>query len=75
MPAPPVYDPGGPVLFVTGMTSAACLPAAEAEARLLGSPVVVVDQPPSARGVAVAREEAGYRRHCDFFTGTAGAPG
>ena len=75
VPAPPVYDPGGPVLFVTGMTSAACLPAAEAEALLLGSPVVVVDQPPSARGMAAALEAAGYRRHCDFFTGTARAPG
>jgi hypothetical protein len=70
VPAPPVYDPGGPVLFLTAIQEfARVLPAARAEARRLGCPLVVADQPHRDTGLASALRQAGYRRHCDFFHG------
>ena len=71
VPAPRVYDPGGPVVFLTEIRDVArALPAARAEAQRLGSPVVVADQPQGDTALAGALEDAGYHRHCDFFDGT-----
>ena len=69
--APPIYDPGGPITFVTAVTDHAALVAAPGEARLCGSPLVVVDQPAADEALARALDEGGYRRHCDFLDGTA----
>ena len=44
MPAPPVYDPGGPVLLVTRLESADALAEIEAEAAGRGATVSVVSQ-------------------------------
>jgi hypothetical protein len=71
MQAPRVYDPGGPVLFLTEIRDfARALPAARIEAQRLGSPVVVAVQPLGDTALAGALEDAGYRRHCGFFDGT-----
>ena len=71
VPAPRIYDPGGPVLFLTEIRDfARALPAARAEAQRLGSPVVVADQPHSDTALASALQDAGYHRHCCFFDGT-----
>ena len=69
VPAPPVYDPGGPVLFVEDVTDEGCLVRAPAEAARLGCPLVVVGQPVTSTSLAAALSGGGYRRHCDFHTG------
>ena len=69
--APRIYDPGGPVLFLTEIRDfARALPAARIEAQRLGSPVVVAVQPHGDTALAGALEDAGYRCHCGFFDGT-----
>jgi hypothetical protein len=71
LPAPRIYDPGGPILFLTQIRDMArALPAARAEAQRLGSPIVVADQPRSDTELAGALQDAGYHRHCGFFDGT-----
>jgi hypothetical protein len=72
--APPVYDPGGPVLYLAEVRDAArALLAAAGEAARLGSPVVVVNQPAADRALAEALAAGGYRRHCDYLDGSVGA--
>jgi hypothetical protein len=69
--APQIYDPGGPILFVTGVADAQqALPLARAEAARLGSPVIVVDQRPDDQDLVSVLDNAGFYRHCDFFAGT-----
>lgn len=71
VPAPPIYDPGGAILFLTGVTDPyRALPSAEAQAQRLGSPIIVVEQPASDTELASRLDEAHFYRHCDFFTGT-----
>lgn len=71
VPAPPVYDPGGPILFVQHISNvAAALPSAREQAERLGCPLVVVAQPHDAVELAPDLAAAGFRRHCDFFEGT-----
>ena len=71
VPAPPVYDPGGPILFLAEVKSPArALPAAHGQARDLGCPLVVVNQGRHDDVLGSALSSSGYRRHCDFFTGT-----
>ncbi len=71
--APPVYDPGGPVLYLAEVSDAArALPSAAGEAARLGCPVVVVNQPAADRALAEALAASGYRRHCDYFDGPVG---
>ena len=55
-PAPPVYDPGGPVLLADRVTAGAELGALAAEATRRGAVLLVV---PAAPGSAHARELAG----------------
>lgn len=69
--APQIYDPGGPILFVTDITDARqALPSARAEAERLGSPVIVVDQRPADKELGFVLDNAGFYRHCDFLAGT-----
>ena len=68
--APPVYDPGGPVLFLSGVTDPYLgLPSARRQAARLGCPVVVVSQTPGEGALADALARAGFIRHCDFLDG------
>lgn len=74
VPAPPIYDPGGPILFVTDVRApAAALDSAREEAARLGAPVTVVDQPATDDRLDLALLDAGFYRHCDFHTGTVAA--
>ena len=72
VPAPPVYEPGGPILFLTDVQEPqAALVDAVRRASMLGSPVVVVSQPSGDGSVAKKLEAHGFRRHCDFLDGQA----
>ena len=70
VPAPPVYEPGGPILFLTDVQEPdAALEEAVRTASALGSPVVVVSQPPGDDSLATKLEAHGFERHCDFLDG------
>jgi len=60
VPAPPVYNPGGPVLLVTDVPSAASLSRIEAEAARRGAPVSVVTQEPADVELASLLSQGGY---------------
>jgi hypothetical protein len=68
--APPVYDPGGPVLLVTEFRDAVALQVLEKRAARAGARVAVVSQRPADVGCADLLVAAGYRRTCDFRAGT-----
>lgn len=69
--APPVYDPPGPILFLPAPDEPRiALSAAVDEAPRLGAPAIVVNQVAADEGLAEALSEAGFRRHCDYYTGT-----
>lgn len=69
--APPVYDPGGPVLFLGPVSdSRAALPVAVDTAPRLGCAAIVVNQVAGEEALAGALAQAGFRRHCDYYTGT-----
>jgi hypothetical protein len=71
VPAPRIYDPGGPVLFLSQVRDAdGALPIARTEARRLACPVVLVSQPPTDARLRAALATVGYHYHCDFFEGT-----
>jgi hypothetical protein len=71
VPAPRIYDPGGPVLYLAEVHDAArALTAAPGEAVRLGSPVIVVNQPSDDLALADALSANGYQRHYDYFDGT-----
>lgn len=59
VPAPPVYDPGGPVLLVTRVDSAAALRAVGVAAVRRGARVVVVSVAPGDRATGAVVREAG----------------
>lgn len=68
--APRIYDPGGPVLYLTDVHDpASALAVAPQEATELGCPVIVVDQPSDDRALAHAVHGDGYQRHCDYLDG------
>lgn len=70
--APPVYAPGGPILFLTDVQEPdAALEDAVRKASVLGSPVVVVSQTPRDDTVATKLRAHGFNRHCDFLDGQA----
>jgi hypothetical protein len=72
VPAPPVYEPGGPVLFLTDVQEPdAALEDAVRKASVLGSAVVVVSQPSRDTSLATNLEAQGFKRHCDFLDGRA----
>ncbi len=67
---PPVYDPGGPVLVVPSVNDAGTTLAAAADAAPeLGCPAIVVVHVAGDDDLARALSGAGFRRHCDYFTG------
>lgn len=69
--APPVYDPHGPILFLPVLDDPlTALPAAVESAPHLGCPAIVVNQVAGDDALAEALSESGFRRHCDFYTGT-----
>lgn len=67
-PAPPVYDPGGPVLLADRVQDGADSAELEAEARRLGAVLLVV---PAVPGTARARELSGrgWRVASDWYLG------
>ncbi len=67
VPAPPVYDPGGPVLLVTRVPDAASLAGAEQAAAARGATVSVVSQDPADHDLAHVLIAAGYRRTTDYY--------
>jgi hypothetical protein len=60
VPAPPVYDPGGPVLLVTQVRDASALRRIEVEAAGRRATVSVVTQHPPDAGLATLLAGAGY---------------
>ncbi|ASR35613.1 hypothetical protein BAY61_12085 [Prauserella marina] len=68
VPAPPIYAPGGPVLFLTSVTEPATA-LASADTAECGAALVVVDQPFADTSSSMVLTEAGFRRHCDFLEG------
>jgi hypothetical protein len=71
VPAPPVYDPGGPVLLVSTVSGPDALTRAERAAAARGATVSVVSQDPADAALATLLAKAGYRRTTDYFTTTA----
>ena len=67
VPAPPVYDPGGPVLLVTRVPDAASLASAEQAAAARGATVSVVSQGPADHALAGLLTARGYRRTTDHY--------
>lgn len=68
--APPVYDPHGPILFLPALSdSGTALPAAIVRAPQLGCPAIVVNQVAGDDALAESLSGAGFRRHCDYYTG------
>lgn len=72
--APPVYDPLGPVLYVsTVKDSRIALESAVERAHELGCPAVVVNHTAGDHELAGHLSAAGFRQHCDYFTGVIGS--
>lgn len=71
VPAPPVYDPGGPILFLQEVHDLAAIDRSRKAAFRCGSPLVVVDQPAGRDELARTLAESGFTRHCDFLVRTA----
>ncbi|WP_139979340.1 hypothetical protein [Nocardioides litoris] len=69
VPAPPVHDPGGSVLLVTGAPDAASLDALEAEAAERGATVSVVVQRVGDLSLELLLTTSGHVRTTDFLEG------
>lgn len=68
--APPVYAPPGPILFLPAPTDVGtALSAAAAKAPELGCAAIVVNQRAGDHDLANSLTSAGFRRHCDYYTG------
>ena len=72
-PAPPVYDPGGPVFYADRITSGTLAAEVEQAAAAHGAVLAVV---PAAPGTGRARElnAAGWSVAPDWYTGSPAAP-
>ena len=68
--APPLYAPGGPVLFVTEFHDRRALAAIERQAASCGAAVSVVTQAPDDGVREALLRTIGYRRTCDFYEGS-----
>ena len=64
---PPVYDPGGPVVFVTAVDDEAGLARAEEAGAYAGAVLAVVRQAAGDGDLGRMLERRGYVRHCDFL--------
>jgi hypothetical protein len=69
VPAPPVYDPGGPVLIVGELSGADSLADLERAAGQAGAVVAVVPQSAKDTDRADWLQAAGYLRTTDFYQG------
>jgi hypothetical protein len=68
-PAPPVYDPGGPILFLGNLADGTGLADVEREAAGMGAVLLIVPAAPaSARAAAVARSP-GWTVASDWYLG------
>jgi hypothetical protein len=67
VPAPPVYDPGGPVLHVARVDDEASLARVEARGARCGATVSVVSQSPRDDRLAHILQTHGYTRTTDFY--------
>lgn len=68
--APAVYAPAGPILFLRAVANAdLALPAAISRVGDLGCAAVVVNQTVDDDDLAVSLAAAGFRQHCDYYTG------
>ncbi|MCD4535399.1 hypothetical protein LRP67_14995 [Nocardioides sp. cx-169] len=67
VPAPPVHDPGGPVLLITAVAGADALRDAEQSAARRGATVSVVTQRPTDQPLAELLSAAGYALTTYFF--------
>ena len=68
--APPVYAPPGPMLFLPEVTDPqTAIPAALSEAPRHGCAGIVINQHPDEIQLAAKLREAGFRQHCDYYTG------
>lgn len=68
VPAPPVYDPGGPVLLVTSVESADALTRVQQSAARRGATVAVVTQDPADTATAALLADGGFVVTTYFFT-------
>ncbi len=68
VPAPPVYDPGGPVLLVTSVESADALTRVQQSAARRGATVAVVAQDPADTATAALLADGGFVVTTYFFT-------
>ena len=69
--APPIYAPPGPILFLPVVSdAAAALQAAIEKAPEIGCAAIVVNQVAGDDRLASALGAAGFRRHCDYYTGS-----
>jgi len=68
--APPVYAPPGPILFLRTVTNTdLALPAAISKAPELGCAAIAVNETAADDGLAKPLAAAGFRQHCDYYTG------
>jgi len=67
VPAPPVYDPGGPVLLVTSFESVDALTRVQQSAARRGARVAVVTHDPADTATTVRLVEAGFVVTTHFF--------
>jgi len=68
--APAIYAPPGPILFLPAIADAGrAVPAAIAKAPELGCSAIVVNQVASDDALPNNLTDAGFRRHCDYYTG------
>jgi hypothetical protein len=73
--APPVYDPGGEILFLRQVTDPArALASAQFRAAAQGNPLVVVSRMVGDMALVEALEATRFRRHCDFAQGQVAVP-
>jgi hypothetical protein len=71
-PAPPVYDPGSPVLLLSNLAGDAGLAGVEREAAGMGAVLLIVPAAPaSARAAAIARSP-GWTVASDWYLGRPG---
>lgn len=74
VPAPPVYDPGGPVCLLGDVEPARAIPAADAATRY-GAVLAIVQRgqvTPEAPGSEPELEAAGFHNPSEFYEGTPG---
>jgi hypothetical protein len=70
VPAPPLYEQGGPVRLVTDFRGGHALAEKEQQAADRGAVVSVVALAPGDRVPEEVVSSMGYRRTCDFYEGS-----